>query len=142
MTYYLYIKTHNDTGLKYLGQTQKNPFKYKGSGKYWKRHNKTHGNNVTTQVLLATDSISELKQTGIFFSNLFNIVKSDEGKHNFKNKVPVVDKQGSNLIISRDEYIQQKSVYENIEDYPYVSNKSNEAKKRKGPWLYYEFVAR
>ena len=25
MTYYLYVKTHNETGLKYLGQTSSDP---------------------------------------------------------------------------------------------------------------------
>jgi hypothetical protein len=29
----LYIKTHNTTGMKYLGKTTRNPFKYRGSGK-------------------------------------------------------------------------------------------------------------
>jgi hypothetical protein len=34
MTIYLYKKTHNITGLKYLGKTaQSNPYKYPGSGK-------------------------------------------------------------------------------------------------------------
>lgn len=40
--YHLYKKTHNITGLKYLGQTTKNPYKYRGSGTYWKRHIKIH----------------------------------------------------------------------------------------------------
>ena len=35
---YLYVKTHNKSGLKYLGKTIQNPFKYKGSGTYWLRH--------------------------------------------------------------------------------------------------------
>jgi hypothetical protein len=34
--YYLYVKTHNITGLKYLGYTsRKNPHKYTGSGTRW-----------------------------------------------------------------------------------------------------------
>jgi len=33
MTIYLYKKTHNQTGFKYLGKTNsKDPHKYKGSG--------------------------------------------------------------------------------------------------------------
>lgn len=36
---YLYVKTHNITGLKYLGKTNnKDPHSYKGSGKYWILH--------------------------------------------------------------------------------------------------------
>ena len=75
---YLYLKTHNITGLKYLGKTEKDPFKYKGSGKWWLSHLKKYGNNVTTKILLATDDFNDLKNTGIFFSNLWNIVSSAE----------------------------------------------------------------
>lgn len=52
----LYIKTHNITGLKYFGKTIKNPLKYKGSGKYWKRHLAIHGNDVTTEVVATFDN--------------------------------------------------------------------------------------
>lgn len=76
---YLYVKTHNVTGLKYLGKTNaKDPFKYKGSGKYWKRHLKIHGNDVTTKILLQTDDKDCLSETGIFFSKLWNIVESSD----------------------------------------------------------------
>jgi hypothetical protein len=75
---YLYIKTHNITGLKYLGKTIKDPYDYKGSGKYWKRHIEKYGYNVTTQILLATESKQDLIDTGIFFSKIWNIVKSNE----------------------------------------------------------------
>jgi len=34
----LYKKTHRKTGLKYLGYTSQDPFRYIGSGKYWRRH--------------------------------------------------------------------------------------------------------
>lgn len=78
MTIYLYVKTHNVTGLKYLGKTEKDPFKYNGSGKYWVRHLKRHGYDIKTEILLVTESKTELKETGIFFSKLFDIVKSEE----------------------------------------------------------------
>ena len=42
--YYLYVKTHKVTGLKYLGQTSKDPFKYNGSGTRWTNHIKKYGN--------------------------------------------------------------------------------------------------
>lgn len=90
--YYLYIKQHNDTGLKYLGHTkQTNPFKYKGSGKYWLRHLIAHGNNVTTKILLKTDCLYCLKQTGLYFSTLFNIVNSAE----WANLIP---EQGDDIL--------------------------------------------
>jgi group I intron endonuclease len=75
---YLYLKTHNKTGLKYLGKTTQDPFKYKGSGKYWKRHIKKHGKDISTNILLATESKQELIETGIYFSRLWNVVKSPE----------------------------------------------------------------
>jgi hypothetical protein len=77
--YYLYIKTHNITGLKYLGYTSaKDPYKYKGSGKFWSLHIKKHGYDVTTIILLASPDKKEIKVTGEFFSKLFNVVSSSE----------------------------------------------------------------
>jgi hypothetical protein len=40
---YLYIKKHSITGLKYFGKTSQDPYKYLGSGLYWKKHIKKHG---------------------------------------------------------------------------------------------------
>ena len=57
--YYLYVKTHIKTGLKYLGQTKQNPFKYKGSGTDWKNHIKQFGNQVNTEIIFQTSSIEE-----------------------------------------------------------------------------------
>lgn len=79
----LYIKTHNKTGLKYLGYTTQNPHKYPGSGKRWKPHIKKHGKDISTEILLITEDKEELKQTGLFFSKLWNVVESDEWA-NFK----------------------------------------------------------
>jgi hypothetical protein len=77
--YYLYIKKHNVTGLKYLGYTSaKDPYKYKGSGKYWSLHIKKYGYDVTTIILLASDSKEEIKTTGEFFSDLFGVVKHND----------------------------------------------------------------
>jgi superoxide dismutase len=76
-TLYLYVKKHNKTGLRYLGKTSQDPFKYKGSGKRWKPHIKKHGYDVTTTVLLETQSEEELKKTGLFFSAFFDVVSSE-----------------------------------------------------------------
>jgi len=46
-TIYLYLKTHNITGLKYLGKTTQEPHKYWGSGIDWLLHIKKYGYNVT-----------------------------------------------------------------------------------------------
>ena len=76
---YLYLKIHNKTGMKYLGKTISNePDKYLGSGKLWKRHISKHGYDVKTTILLASEDPADIKETGLFFSKLFGIVKSKE----------------------------------------------------------------
>lgn len=72
----LYIKTHNTTGLKYFGKTTGNPFKYKGSGKYWKRHLKKHGYDVTTEIFAVCFSEQESKSIAEKFSIDNSIVES------------------------------------------------------------------
>lgn len=74
--FYLYLKTHNVTGLKYLGFTSKDPYKYLGSGKYWLDHLSKHGKSITTNILLETDDISLIKEEGRKYSELWDIVKS------------------------------------------------------------------
>ena len=75
---YLYLKTHNETGLKYLGITKQDPYKYMGSGIRWRNHLSKHGNNVTTEIIFQSDNKSEIKQKGIATSKQFDIVESDE----------------------------------------------------------------
>ena len=75
---YLYVKTHRITGLKYLGKTKRDPMKYKGSGIWWTNHLNKYGNNVSTEILLETDDHAEIKRMGIYYSELWNIVKSKE----------------------------------------------------------------
>lgn len=59
--YYLYIKTHNITGLKYLGQTSKqDPHTYRGSGTDWKEHLNQFGHTVSTEILTECSSKDEL----------------------------------------------------------------------------------
>lgn len=79
MIIYLYKKTHIITGLKYLGKTTVvGPHNYKGSGKYWKAHIKSHGYDVTTEILKECTSNEEIKYWGKYYSELWNIVESDE----------------------------------------------------------------
>jgi Mor family transcriptional regulator len=79
--YYLYVKTHNKTGLKYLGYTgKKDPYKYKGSGKYWTRHIKKHGYDVTTEILKECSTKDEIKYWGLYYSNLWNIVEAKDNQ--------------------------------------------------------------
>ncbi len=78
MKIYLYIKTHNVTGLKYFGKTtNKDPIKYKGSGKYWKQHIKKHGNNVSTEIYGCFDNEELCMEAALQFSKNNNIISSD-----------------------------------------------------------------
>jgi hypothetical protein len=77
--FYLYIKIHNKTGLKYLGKTeQEDPCKYEGSGKRWTLHIKKHGYDVTTQILKECHTKEEVKKWGIYYSKLYDVVKSKD----------------------------------------------------------------
>lgn len=77
--YYLYVKQHNQTLLKYLGHTQvKNPYKYKGSGLYWKRHIKQYGNDVDTYIIGTYETKELLKEAGLYYSKVWNVIESDE----------------------------------------------------------------
>lgn len=75
---YLYIKTHNKTGLKYLGKTVRDPYKYKGSGKRWCSHIKKHGYDVTTEILGIFSTNEELKMFSIPLSKKLSIVESTQ----------------------------------------------------------------
>lgn len=83
-TIYLYLKTHNKTGLKYLGKTVQDPHEYRGSGLVWNRHLDKHGDDVTTEVLFETTDMEEFKRVGLEYSNKWNIVESKE----FANLIP------------------------------------------------------
>lgn len=84
---YLYVKTHNVTGLKYLGQTtSKDPHKYPGSGKYWKLHLKKHGLNFSTEILRECSSKEEVQHWGQYYSNLWDVV-NDPSWANLKPEI-------------------------------------------------------
>jgi hypothetical protein len=85
--YKRYLKTHNKTGLKYLGKTIKeDAHKYKDSGKYWVLHIKKHGYDVTTDILFETQSEDELEEKGLYYSDLWDVVNNPDfanlGKEN------------------------------------------------------------
>jgi hypothetical protein len=73
---YLYVKTHNITGLKYFGKTTGNPYNYRGSGKYWIAHLKKHNNNVTTEIIGYFDNKEECISVATKFSINNNIVNA------------------------------------------------------------------
>lgn len=76
---YLYVKTHNITGLRYFGKaTGKEPTKYRGSGKYWLRHLKMHGNFISTEIIGFFQDEEECVRAATEFSKQNNIVESEE----------------------------------------------------------------
>ena len=82
----LYIKTHNKTGLKYFGKSQKSFGifeKYSGSGAYWIKHLRKHGNDVTTRIYSIFDESDLyyreiLVKIALDFSETNTIVESKE----------------------------------------------------------------
>ena len=85
MTIYLYVKTHNKTGLKYLGKTSaQDPHSYNGSGLDWKKHLKEHGTDYTTEVIKECHTNQELQKWGRHYSELWNVAKSSD----WANRIP------------------------------------------------------
>ena len=78
---YLYIKVHSITGLKYFGvhRSSKNPWKYLGSGKYWKAHIKKYGTQyVKTIEVFGFDCQEDATEFALKFSIDNDIVDSKE----------------------------------------------------------------
>ena len=71
----LYVKEHNQSGLKYLGQTSKDPDKYLGSGLRWLRHLGKHGADISTYVIGTYDTKAELAEAGLFYSLAWDVAK-------------------------------------------------------------------
>lgn len=78
MLYYLYIKQHRVTQLKYFGFTIRNPFEYRGSGVYWRKHLSKHGHKVDTIEIYGFDTQTLAREFALKFSRDNNIVVSDE----------------------------------------------------------------
>lgn len=77
---YIYVK-QSPLGLLYLGKTEQDPFKYKGSGKEWKQHlieNNISSDQIKTYILHKTDCREDLELICRIYSDLFNVAKSDK----------------------------------------------------------------
>jgi hypothetical protein len=85
--YILYLK-ESPLGLKYLGKCiNKDPYKYMGSGKYWKSHLQKYGflkDDIKTEILLETKDLNELKEKARYYSELWSVDKNK----NFANLKP------------------------------------------------------
>ena len=78
MITYLYHKRHTITGLNYFGKTIRDPYKYVGSGLYWKRHLEKHGKDIETIQVWKFDNLEECKKFATEFSIKNNIVESKD----------------------------------------------------------------
>ena len=77
--FYLMVKKAYPTGLSYLCQTStREPYTYKGSGKRWLNHIRAHKPHIITCVIGEYETMEELKTAGIHYSELFNVVESDD----------------------------------------------------------------
>lgn len=90
---YLYLKTHNVTKIKYLGMTTQDPYKYSGSGVYWKKHIKKHGYDIDTKILKECETYDEISHFGKYYSDLWNVVDSVD----FANLVPELGENSSGM---------------------------------------------
>ena len=76
---YIYVKEHNETGLKYFGKTCKeNYVKYRGSGIRWTHHINKYGYDVSTKLLGIYDNQEECVIFCLAFSKINNIVQCNK----------------------------------------------------------------
>lgn len=87
--YTLYVKTHRKTGLRYLGQTSKDPFSYCGSGIDWKKHLREHGKDFDTIILYQSSNKQDINDQGRFYSTYYNVVNAvdDYGNKIWANRI-------------------------------------------------------
>lgn len=79
------IKTHNETGLKYLCITKRKDWEsYLGSGVKWKKHLAKYGANISTEILYESDNYNDFLLQCLYYSDLFNVVFNEE----FANLIP------------------------------------------------------
>lgn len=82
MVLFLLLKTHRQTGLKYLCKHEDDDFsgcvRYPGSGIRWRKHLKKYGFDVHTECIFATEDKERLKRVAIRYSELLDVENSDE----------------------------------------------------------------
>lgn len=78
--HHLMIKKCMNTGLKYLCKTsgKLDPYLYKGSGIRWLNHIKKHKSYIITCIIGTYNSKEELKEAGIHYSKLYNVVNDSD----------------------------------------------------------------
>jgi hypothetical protein len=71
------IKKAYPSGLKYLCYTKQEPYAYKGSGKRWENHIRFHKPHIITCIIGEYETIDEIRDNGIKWSNELDVVASD-----------------------------------------------------------------
>lgn len=113
---YLYIKQHFITKKKYFGKTtEKDPIKYKGSGVYWKKHIKKHGNQFVETIWVSDLYFdTSIREPALHFSCENNIDESNDwanlipedglnGGSTTKGMASVVDSSGNYSLVPTDD---------------------------------------
>lgn len=90
------IKKCMNTGLKYLCKTsgKKNPYLYTGSGIRWLNHIKKYQSYIITCIIGEYETKEELKQAGLYYSKLFNVVEDN-------NWANLVEEKGDGGLIGK-----------------------------------------
>ena len=116
ITHKLMIKRHNITGLRYLCYTRregKDYDEYTGSGKFWRKHLKKYGEDISTRLIYKTTNYEDFKAYAIKISIKLNIVESNEwanlkiehgdGGDTVSNKRWITDGKVNKYILKTDE---------------------------------------
>jgi hypothetical protein len=141
--YYLLIKTHNKTNLKYLCKCKntKDPYMYSGSGNRWKNHLKVHGNDLTTEII-GLYTLEEFRKVGEHYSKKYNVVESTEWA-NLINEIgdggdvsKYRDYSSQSKMMKENNPMYKKEVREKISNIQKNIPKTNETKEKfKEAWV-------
>lgn len=115
---YLYLKKHKTANKFYLGKTEQDPMKYQGSGLYWQKLLKKHGNDVETVVLKECLNNEEVREWGMYYSKLWNIVENDL----FANLKEESGDGGSYAHKEKTKQLLSEKAQQRAKDSKYISN--------------------
>ena len=116
MAWYLMIKTAEGIGVRYLCKCgdYKDPYKYKGSGVFWRKIINKHKCIIHTEILGKYETKEELRSAGEYYSKLFNIVED----RSWANLIPEIGDGGPtvrgrirvyNLLSEQQKFIENNS---------------------------------
>lgn len=136
-------KKESPLGLKYLGITSTNPIKYKGSGTYWIRHIRKHKlkyDDIKTTILFKSSDQELISVTGLFYSNLWNVVESLEWanlipEYGYSIPMTKINKENASNIRSKYSKLERMHIWDLIQSgntykdimkiYPIYSDKTH-----------------